>query len=142
MPGSTHLSTQEADDLLRERKVITANLYWRPEGRGFKLEATVLSIVSSKPLKLHGYVGPVRRSLALLFQSVAIRRLCIGGSHRNPDGNLIRGLHKHLYDDQADDRIAYIPQDINEGNINNEFMDFLRECSIVLEGTYQSLQYP
>ena len=41
MPGQP--TNGEVDGLLAEDKVITANLRWRPEGRRYKLEASVLT---------------------------------------------------------------------------------------------------
>ena len=47
--------------------------------------------------------------------------------------------HKHLWDDEWEDKRVYIPDDIRFGDINEEFVDFLRECNIQLRGQYAQL---
>jgi len=134
-------TTLEIATLLAEEKVITANLRWRPWGRGWRLEATVLALTSRKTLELRGFVGPANRSYALLLNSIDIRHLCLSPNarHTNRDGQRFDGLHKHRYDEAAGDSIdAYLPADITKpGDVNAEFLDFITECKIRLEGAYQ-----
>ena len=128
--------------LLVEDKVVTANLTWRPWGkRGARLEATVLAKESETRLKLFGYAGPTSQSFSLLYESIDIRRLCLGTNarHTNINKERFNGLHKHRYDDNVtQSREAYLPDDIQEPlSIDAAFVAFLRECNISLEGTYQ-----
>ncbi|MDP2726834.1 MAG: hypothetical protein Q8P59_04765 [Dehalococcoidia bacterium] len=143
MPG-THVTVGKAEELLAVDKVITANLAWRPWGpRGFRLEATVLTVESKEILKLFGWVGAKglkKRSLSLLYNSISIKRLCLSphSKHTNSDGVPIDGMHKHQFDEFYETRNAYIPNDITTaGDINQELLDFLKECRITLKGNYE-----
>lgn len=140
----TRITELKVLELLDAEKVITANLAWKPLGRRAQtLFATVLALESKELLKIHGYVSAKEsrnRSLALVYNGVNIRRVCLSpiSRHRNPDGELLNGLHKHRFDEIYEDRMAYVPIDITKtGDVNREFLDFLTECKIRLEGAYQ-----
>jgi len=138
MPGQP--TNGEVTNLLAEDKIITANLSWGPDGRRYKLEASVLAMESNLLLRLYGNVGIKNRSFGLLHNNVSIRRYCSSPNHVNPGKIPIRSHHKHTYDELDGDIVAYIPDDIKVGEANGELFDFLAECNIRLEGNYQALQ--
>ena len=139
MPITGYPSQVEADRAISEAKVIRENLTWRSEGGRFKLEGTVFAPTSQTLLKLLAVVGR-QRSYSLLCNNVTLRRLCAKKRrHRNPDGQYVQGTHKHRHTDDFGDREAYKPPNVRIGEPNEELMDFLEECNITIEGTYQSL---
>ena len=142
MPTGGQVSEEEAEEILAEHKLVTANLVWIGEGRRLKLEAMVLGIDSGRILSLRANVGVRNRSVALLYKNVRIRGYCTSRNHLNPGRVLIREPHKHRYDESNGDREAYVPNDIRFGNINEELMDFLIECNIEFRGTYQQVLIP
>ena len=132
-------TAREAEEILNEEKLIRANVRWNPDPPGsgrYKLSVMVLGVVSRRLLELRGNVGRTNRSFALLYQGNPVRKYTVHAKHSNPDGQIVRGPHKHRWDDLDGDRWAYIPEDIAAGDVNREFMDFLRECHIELEGSY------
>ena len=130
----------EAYRLLEENKVIWANLSWRIAGERFRLEAKVLCLESEEILILRGFVGKKNRSFVLLYQNTPIRKYTVHAFHRDPvTRERVTQPHKHLWDDEWEDRRVYIPNDIRIGNLNEEFVDFLRECNIELRGSYAQL---
>lgn len=58
--------------------------------------------------------------------------------HTNPDGEVIDEPHKHYWDEEYEDRFAYPVDDIATDDVDQAFMDFLDECNIELQGSYQS----
>jgi hypothetical protein len=134
------LSNAEVNDLLAKEKIITANLRWRPKGgkysENYTLEATVLLPEDNLILRLTGWKGKRNRSFVLLYSGDPIKKLTVHYKHRNPDGTMIYGPHKHAWDEENEDRNAYIPNDIEFGDVNSEFHGFLKQCHINLLGTY------
>ena len=136
------VTAAEAETVLAEEKVIGVNLAWRGDARGFKLEATVLSLDSDEVLNLRGYIGAKNRSLVLLYRNTPIRKYTAHDRHRNPaTGEVVIGPHKHTWDDDWEDRLVYVPDDIRIGNPNEELMDFLAECNIRLRGSYRPYMF-
>ncbi len=133
------VTAAQADAILEERKVIAANLVWRGQRGTFRLEATVLAIESKELLSLRGFIGERNRSYVLLFKNTPIRKYTVHAQHRNPNtGEVVSGPHKHSWDDQWEDQLAYIPIDIHPGDPNSELMEFLAECKIDLRGSYSA----
>ncbi len=134
------LSKAEAEALLAEEKLITANIRWQPlkskSGRRYRFEVVVLVPSRNVALKLHGQVAKTNRSFVLIFGGDPIRKYTVHAKHRNPDGTVIREPHKHLWDEVNEDGYAYIPKDITPGDPNREFVDFLKQCNIRLLGSY------
>ena len=136
------VTAAEAEAILAEDKVIGVNLTWRGIGRGHRLEAKVLSVDSGAVLSLRGYVGVKNRSYALLYQNTPIRKYTVHDRHRNPaTGEVVLGPHKHTWDDEWADKIVYVPDDIRVGDPNEELLDFLAECNIRLQGTYNQMLF-
>ena len=46
------------------------------------------------------------------------------------------GPHKHFWDEEYEDNRVYIPDDIRNGDPNEELIDFLAECNIDLRASY------
>ena len=127
----------EAQRILDEPKVIAMNLAWKPEIRGYRLDATVLAETSGEVLSLQGYVGRSNRSFVLLYRNNPIRKYTVHPRHTDPvTGEVFTRPHKHRWDDVWRDRRAYIPDDIRIGDPNTELLDFLAECNISLRSSY------
>ena len=131
-----------ANSLLKEDKVIWANLSWRIDGEIFRLEAKVLCLESEEILSLRGTVGKKNRSFVLLYQNTPIRKYTVHAFHRDPvTRERVTEPHKHWWDDEWEDKRVYIPNDIRIGDANDELVDFLQECNISLRGNYTSRMF-
>ena len=132
----------EVDAVLSAEKVITERLRWGRHGlsgpREF-LDARVLDVESSELLVLRGNrtAGRPNYSFVLLYRGIPIRKLTVHAKHTNPDGQVIRGPHKHKWTEVDGDALAYVPNDINWHSIDTALVDFLAECNIRLAGAYQ-----
>lgn len=119
------VTAAEAEAILAEPKVIAVNFTWRRQPRGYQLEATVMAMESQQTLRLLGYIGRKNRSFALLYQNTPIRKYTVHDRHRDPvTKEVIREPHKHQWNDEWQDRKAYIPDDIRIGDPNIELIDF------------------
>ena len=126
--------------ILKEQKVIGANLSWTADGVFHRLEAKVLCLESEEILTLKGTWGKTNRSFVLLYKNTPIRKYTVHAYHRDPETReMVRQPHKHTWDEEYQDRRVYIPDDIRIGNLNEELMDFLEECNIELRGTYSPM---
>ena len=132
-----NITQTDADALIAEPKEITGGLVWRTRGVGYRLQDVVVLTESGTMLRLTGYVGRKNRSFALLYRNTPIRRYTAHDQHKNPDGEIIRGPHKHIWDDAFEDRVAYVPDDIRIGDPNEELFDFLTECNVTIRSSYQ-----
>ena len=131
-----------ANSLLKEDKVIWANLSWRIDGEMVRLEAKVLCLESEEILSLRGTVGKKNRSFVLLYQNTPIRKYTVHAFHRDPvTRERVTEPHKHWWDDEWEDKRVYIPNDIRIGDANDELVDFLQECNISLRGNYTSRMF-
>lgn len=129
------ITQAEADALVAEPKVISANIRWRQWGRGHRMDdVIVLGLRSGQVLKLAGWIGPKNRSYALLCRNQPIRKWTVHEQTKRPDGTALLGPHKHSWDDELEDEYAYVPEDIRIGNPFDELQDFLAECNIQLVG--------
>ena len=76
-----------------------------------------------------------RTRCAFIYNGICIRRWESTGRHRNPDGELILGEHKHRWDEAHEDRWAYVPDDIDATSRHSALDSFMVECGITIEGT-------
>ena len=74
----------EAERIIAEPKVIGANLSWKKDGQGQRLEAKVLCEESGEMLVLRGYQGKRNRSFALLYRNEPIRKYTVHSRHIDP----------------------------------------------------------
>jgi hypothetical protein len=133
------ISKAQADALIDEPKLISANLVWRSWGRGRRAEVAVLGTQSGALLRLNCWLGPYdNRSFALLHNNQPIRKWTVHARTKAPDDGPIYGPHKHTWDDELGDEYTYVPDDIRVGDAEEEFEDFLAECNIVFIGGVQS----
>jgi len=102
-------------------------------------DVLILCPDSGKALRLVGYIGPENRSFALLYKNLPIRKWTVHHHHQLPDGQVIYGPHKHTWDDEYEDELAYVPDDIQIGDANAELLGFLRECNVEVLGTIQAV---
>jgi len=134
------LPTQdEADAIVAAIKVITQNVVWRQvrsRFRNYRIEANVLIPERDELARLAGHVGKTNFNFSLLYGNEPIRRCHKGFEHRNPDGSKVTGIHKHIWDDEEEDRWAYEPESFPD-DPNRAFLEFLDECNIELRGNYQ-----
>ena len=127
----------EANRLIAAAKVVAANLRWRFQRGGYRIEAAALVERSGEILRLVGYVGKKNRSFALLYQNTPVRKFTVHDRHTDPKtGERVTGPHKHWWDDEHEDRRVYIPTDIRIGDPNHELIDFLKECNVSLRASY------
>ena len=133
------LTNVDVQDVLARLKRITQPIVWQPrqDRAGYEIEVAVgFQDPQTNIWELGRFLAiavPKKRvRCALLFANLPLRRLCDKKGHRNPppDGAVFAGFHKHRWDDQFDDQVAYIPDDIRIGDVNNELIDFLSECNI------------
>ena len=128
----------EALAVLAETKIISEDLAWVSVGVALRLSANVLSDESGELLNLRGCVGARNRSFALLYRDVPIRKFTAHPWHIDPvTRERVTAPHKHTWDDLYQDRRVYLPSDIRIGDPNDELLDFLQECNVVLLGRYQ-----
>jgi len=130
------VSQEEIERLHNMPKVIEEDWVWDVDGRSFRGEATVICLDSAAKLTLKAWK---RRNygFCLLYKSSKVVRRWDDGFHRNPDGTLIEGSHKHQWHPQYEDKKAYSVEDITTDNVDDAFFDFLDEENIELRGEYQ-----
>ena len=134
----------EADRIVEEPKICMAVLQWKQvesEERHYRLEARVLIPSIEKTCHLRGVIGKTNYSFSLLFDNFPIRKYTVHQKHKMPDGKIVWGPHKHTWDELNEDRWVYVPNDITQGDINQAFLDFLKESNIQIRGKYQGVMF-
>lgn len=132
---------QDAEDLIKARKIVSASVTWKSFLGNWRLEATALEPKSNTILRITGYIGKHNYSFCLLHRNYAIRKYTKHDKHRFK-GKVFREPHKHKWSEINDDSEVYVPTDIDpQANINNQFLAFCRECNIELKGSYQPVIY-
>lgn len=132
----TMVSKAEVDRLYHMPKVIEGDWKWEVDGPNFTGEATVYCLNSDAKLTLKAWK---RRNygFCLLYKSSKVVRRWDDSIHKNPDGEIIRGSHKHFWHPQYEDSKAYPVDDIATNDVDKAFIDFLDECNIKHKGGYQ-----
>jgi hypothetical protein len=126
------LHEDRANELSKLPKIINEQVIWH------KLKVRVIAPDIKETLQVIGIIGKTNHSFTLLFQNLPIRRYCNQGRHTSPDGQTVVGPHKHTWDQIHEDSYVYIPDDINpEANPYEQFLQFLSEQNIALNGDYQ-----
>ncbi len=141
------LSENDIDELIHNGKLtITKNIKWKSKSGQLFLEFRVpvenyfrgnslnLQLVGTKSSLTMNYTFALT-----LDYTVRIRGLCPYKNHinRNSVREKIDAPHKHKWNDQCQDAFAYKPFDItNVNDIQGTFWEFLKECNIVYEGTF------
>lgn len=139
------LNRVEVDQLIELPKTISEPVNWKAEGTSntrFKFEVTVACPEPHRPLRLRGFVGKHNFSYSVVsLQGQTLRRLNkhVGG-HRNPDGSDMGPHHKHIWDDEHENRVSYVPDDIDWSDFNQALKDFLLECNIETLADIQTLR--
>lgn len=135
------LSVSTVLQILQAKKAIKENLKWRPvdggPSNGWRLNAR-FQTEAGEWLLLRGNVR-VNYSFALIYKDKPIRKYTVhGGKHSDPRSKkAYAGPHKHTWDEVYEDRCCYEPDDISTSDINQAFLDFLKECNIRLDGNYE-----
>lgn len=125
------------DQLVNLPKTIGENIKWITDSSRsprYKFSVTVACPEPEPPLRLLGVVGPVNFSFSLLsLQNQTLRRLNRHvGNHLNPDGSDMGEHHKHIWDDEHENRVSYVPSDIDWSDPNRALAGFLNECNITV----------
>lgn len=137
---SSKLTRAEADILVKSKKVVSASATWKSIGGAWRLETAVLEPKSDSILRLTGYIG-TNYSFSLLYRNYPIRMFTKHHKHMF-QGEVYRVPHKHIWSEITETAEVYIPNDINpKDNINDQFLDFCKECNIDLKGGYQRVVY-
>ena len=132
------LTTAFANQLAQAPKIIDDDMVWYTVNNGRRLKVAVMAVATNEFMELRVYVGQHNRSFTLLYRNLPIRRYCPQGYHRNPDHSIIRGPHKHTWDEQHQDSIAYVPNDIDAyADVDTQIFEFLSEQNITVLGNYQ-----
>ena len=136
------MTGRDADEIVAAEKVVAVNLTWRRRGQGYGLEAKVMAVESKQILSLRGYVGAKNRGYVLLYQNTPIRKYTVHDRHRDPaTGEVVRGPHKHVWDEEWGDRHVYVPEDIDDTDPNSELLSFLAECNVTLRSSYSGQMF-
>lgn len=127
-------STEEADELSNAEKRIYDDFKWNWDGRKFTASVRVDCVDRDDVLRLVAWRNDRRYSFSLLYRNaVTIRRWGCHPGHKNPNGELVEGPHKHYHDEGYEDDWAYPTGDeVSTSDVQQAFFDFLDEESIEL----------
>lgn len=95
------------------------------------------------PLVVVGRYNADAGTLSYLLVHAAVGRiyaLDLGADHRNPDGRLVGGPHKHAWSETYQDRQAYMPDDITTSRDRpiEVWKQFCGEASLRHEGVMRT----
>lgn len=134
-------SKSEADHLIQIPKAISAKVIWKPDGKSWRLRTKAIALDQDDIFDIVAYIGRTNYSFVLLYSNYPIRKFTKHSPHRI-GGKIFTDPHKHVWDGETENRIAYIPDDIDaDSDLNEQFLAFLAECNIKLVGDYQSVAY-
>ena len=137
------VSESTVQAILSMPKRVEEDISWNPKsGAWYECRLPVrgaggrLQIIISVNLKRQN-----KFSISLLLDSrYPIRRLCVGGQHKNSHGDRARlstPIHMHVWTDNCHDTWAYVPDNIPPTvTIRDAFDAFCRECRIELAGKW------
>lgn len=119
MPDPT---TAEADAILSAEKLLGGKVRWTSIAENptrWTFRVPVIAPRVNDSLVLTGNCSAYRWSFALLANSTPIRRCDCGRKpHRNSNGVILPGNHKHRWHESRRDQDAYIPDDIDFSSVN------------------------
>ena len=129
--------------MLAAPKHITEDIRWTLRaGRTPKYECEFLvrfTLRGEAQLRVVGRIvaasDQYRTKCAFIYNRICIRRWESTGPHRNPNGELIAGEHKHGWDEMHEDRWAYVPDDIDTTSRDSILDSFMVECGITIDST-------
>ncbi len=138
------LSQQEFETILRDStKRIGGRIRWRDDDDHWPAQDFRVPVDSEPgwPLTVIGSWNPRFQKLTLLLRHQSVGRIVgldLGGpSHRNPDGEVLRGKHKHRWTVEYKDKQAYVPSDITADwdKPLEVWLQFLEEVRITHSGS-------
>lgn len=133
------LSEKERDEIYAEEKILFGELIqWKGINGSFRLKVPVYR-QNGEELTLYANYGKRRYSFALHHRKTLLIRRWDYCKHKNPDGTILKGPHKHKWTDDHADNFAYEVNDIPVDNLNEALEAFLKECNITVEGQYQTV---
>lgn len=131
-------SQQKSDELVNLPKIISATVKWKKHTQGWRLKAKAVAINGEESFELLAYAGKTNYSFALLYKKYPLRKFTKHSPHKI-GGLLFDKPHKHVWNGTTENKIAYIPDDIDpDDDINQQFLSFCEECHIEIVGGYQS----
>lgn len=133
------LTREEADKLVKVRKIVSASVSWKSAGKGImRLETKALTQHTKEILIVKGYIGKDNYGFVLLYNNIPIRKFT--KHHRHIwRGQIFTVPHKHTWSEDSEDKEVYIPDDIDPTtDISTQFLAFCKECNIEMKGGYQS----
>lgn len=144
--GGAHivLSREEAEKLYAANKYIPDDIYieWiktnpcnNSKNERYKLEVPVFT-EDGIELSLRGNYSKSRRGLNYSFCLLYKNTIKIRRWDTSPNEFKIKTSHKHRWDGISDHE-TYLVNDICLNNVNEAFVDFLKECNIDFNGHYQ-----
>lgn len=131
------ITTEEADLLYQVPKYITEDLKWERTGHTLKMKVNVFT-ESADRLILYATSGRTY-SFSLVYRGSSVIRRFDMKSHKNPNGVVLIGPHKHFSHEKNMQSEAYLVDDIAPNNVNEAIMQFLQECNIVLQAAYDTI---
>jgi len=139
------ITREEAEQVIETAKIITEELTWnryiRRRNEAWKLSVS-FQTENGDMLKLIGNISD-NYSFALIYKGKPIRKYTVHTSaHTDPKTEIkYQEPHKHTWDDQFEDKCCYIPDDISLTDINDAFLDFIKECKIDLQSNYNRVSF-
>lgn len=129
-------TVEELENLYSEEKTVRGEeLVWKFIRNSYRLEATVLTAGGTELLLRATHHKAY--SFVLLHRKTQLIRRWDTRRHRNPDGTIIVGPHKHKPTTSYGKDLAYNVDDVPQDNLEAGLLAFLKECNINVEGTYQ-----
>jgi hypothetical protein len=140
------LSQEEFDKIINDNsKGIEGDIVWDDDedhSPSVEFRAELVSD-AGYPLFVKGSYNPLTEKLtyALIHRGVGrVYALDLGQDHRNPDGQLVGEKHKHRWDENVQDKEAYVPDDITAPATEpvNVWQQFCSEARITHNGEMKS----
>ena len=132
------LTQADADRLLALEKHQADDQVWVPSRPGWRITVSLMSVDGHEPFLLdlrRGRIDILKSTCQTRGRKVVVlARLDIGGPpHRNPDDEVIRGSHLHLYREGFGDRWAFpVPAShfADLSDAKRTLQDFLAYCNV------------
>jgi hypothetical protein len=144
----TQLDEAFIDSLYREEKICPSRVRWKHVHTSkLVFEVNIFGINSGQKMIFRGVYqrslkGRRFRFSITIFRNIEVRRYCASKHHKERHTNKwIREPHKHRFVSPEHPNAAYkIPKgEIHETDVNQAFIDFLKECNIKMTAPYEQI---
>lgn len=133
-----------ADHIYSLDKEIREDWNWQSGPGGLFEEVSVQCIHETHDIMMKGWCSPVDTSefwYSLNYKGgVEIRKWEPEGRHKNENGEMIQGSHKHKWTKIGQGDKVYSVDDVSTSDVNKAFQDFCDECNIDFNGDYTTQQ--